>query len=182
MHHIPVAGARDDHLPVQEVLVHLIQRRGRPGAPCGNHRSSGFKSKRILFPSRPGEEGPVHKAHQRPVYPGEVHRRAEDKAVIFLCQRGELVDLIVEDALSQPRTGSAPGTAGDWLLSDPEELRPDPFLAERLRRLGQGGIGAALFVGATVYEQHFHLISSNQTLYLIPLPSLEEFKVYGVLF
>jgi len=84
VYHVPVAGAGDDNLPVQKILVHLIQGRGRPGASGRNHCRSGLEGKGILFPVRAGEEGAIHKAHQRAIHPGEVHRRTDYYTVNWL--------------------------------------------------------------------------------------------------
>ena len=116
VYHIPIAGAGDEHLSVQKILVHLIQRRGRSGAPGGHHRRGGLEGEGILRPAGAGVEPPVHEAHQGPVHTGVEHRRAEDEAVIFPGQHRELVDFVLKDAFLLFRTGIAADAAPDGLI------------------------------------------------------------------
>ena len=102
-------------------------------------------------------EHPVQQALQPPRDAAEIDWGAHHQAVGLDDLLDALIDaVIVENTAALAPAGSAVDTPPDELIADPEDLGLDLMLLELSRHLGQGGVGAALFVGATVDEQDFH--------------------------
>ena len=137
------------HVRHEEILVEALE--GRAGAaPAAGHDGCGQFSVQLL--SRHAEAQPVQEGRQPSVGSAVVHRRAYHDAVELIDAPGDGVDLIVEHAFSRGLTGAAGDAVGHGLLSQPEGLGLDPVLLQYADGLLHGDGGAAVLVGASVYE------------------------------
>ena len=85
-----------------------------------------------------------------------MHRAAKDKAVGGLGLFDGLVDHAAEHAAAAAAAAAAADAAAHRLAADVQDLGFDSGVVQFPGDQGQGGIGAALFVGAAVDEQDFH--------------------------
>ena len=87
-----------------------------------------------------------------------MHRRAEHKGVGGLGLFDGLIDHAAEHTAISGSTAAAADAAADRLRANVKNFRFNVGGVQFLGDEGQGGIGAALFVGAAVDEQNFHKI------------------------
>ena len=75
---------------------------------------------------------------------------SKNKAVIVPGQLQEIVHCIVKDATVFLDAGFTGDAAGEGLVADLEHIRVNPALIQLIPDFGQGGIGAALFMGTAI--------------------------------
>ena len=85
-----------------------------------------------------------------------MHRAAKHEAVGGLCLFNGLVDHAAEHAAIAAAAAAAADAAAHRLCADVQDLGLDAAGVQLPGDQGQGGIGAALLVGAAVDEQDFH--------------------------
>ena len=85
-----------------------------------------------------------------------MHRAAKHEAVGGLCLFNGLVDHAAEHAAIAAAAAAAADAAAHRLAADVQDLGVDTGLVQLPGDQGQGGVGAALFVGAAVDEQNVH--------------------------
>ena len=150
---VPILGGHHRHGGDGEVLVELVKGVAGPATAAGDHGGGRFVEEQPLGVV----EHPVQQALQPPRDAAEIDWGAHHQAVGLDDLLDALIDaVIVENTAALAPAGSAVDTPPDELIADPEDLGLDLMLLELSRHLGQGGVGAALFVGATVDEQDFH--------------------------
>jgi len=150
---VPILGGHHRHGGDGEVLVELVKGRSGSAPAAGDH----CRAQLAGHPASAGIEQPVEEALQPPRDAAEIDWGAHHQAVGLDDLLDALIDaVIVENTAALAPAGSAVDTPPDELIADPEDLGLDLMLLELSRHLGQGGVGAALFVGAAVDEQDFH--------------------------
>ena len=150
--HGPVAGGDHRHLVDGEVLVQLVQGGGGASPAGADHGGGGLEAQR----GAGGVKQPVQGAGDLAGGGGVVDRRAHHQAVTGPGLLRSHVDHVVVDAFAQLAASPAAGTAGGGVPAQPEDLRLQALLRQGPGHLVQGGIGAAILVGAAVEQQYLH--------------------------
>ena len=85
-----------------------------------------------------------------------MHRAAEHKTIGVFGLFNGFVDHAAKDTAVAAAAAAAADAATHRLAADVQDLGVDAGLVQLPGDQGQGGVGAALFVGAAVDEQNFH--------------------------
>lgn len=98
----------------------------------------------------------MHKAQHAGRRRGVVDRRAEHDAVGLLDQRQHVGHRAAEHAFARLAAAAAAHTAANRRRADVENRRLDARFVQHLGHLGQGCVGAAVFVRTAVDQQYIH--------------------------
>ena len=96
-------------------------------------------------------------------------RRAEHDAVGLLDQRQHVGYRAAEHAFARLAAAAAAHTAAHRRRADVENRRLDARFVQHFGHLGQGCVGAAVFVRTAVDQQYIHSNTSILDLLLLPL-------------
>ena len=152
VHHGPVRAVDQRHVEELGVLHQLIQRGGGAGAAGRAADGGGLVGQ--IFSACVRET--VHEAGHVAGSGCVVHRAAEDETVGGLGLFDGLVDYAAEHTAIAAAAAAAADAAAHGFAADVQDLSLHTGVVQFLCDEGQGGVGAALFVGAAVDEQNFH--------------------------
>ena len=146
--HVPILAGCHWHSGHGEILVQHIEGGSIAAPAAGNHRCAHLHG---LVDAEGAEKQSVHKGDGSACGRGKVHRAADDKGIRLRQLWRNFIDSIVKHALAGFVTLAAGNAAANILVAYMEQFHFDALGLQRVFQLGQGGVGAAPWMGATVY-------------------------------
>ena len=147
---VPVLGGNNGHVVHEEILVEAVEGCGCTAAAAGNHSCGQL----ALQAGACAEAEAVQNAADLGGCAAVVNGRAHNDAVELIQTVDDLVDQIVEDAAAGFCALAAVDAAVDGFGAHPHDFGFDAVLVQNACHLIEGGIAAAVLMGAAVEKQY----------------------------